>query len=99
MAEFSRHGYKNHPVIAGEYIKFIVENNHSEAASSFDPQLEALEDRVKKAEANTKTASSAGNKAGLIETALNNFKKLADPKRFATTKDLEALEKRVQKLE
>jgi hypothetical protein len=103
MAEFARLGYKNHPTIAGEYIKFIVQNNNSEAASTFDTQMEALEDRFKKAETHIKTAttqaSGAGNKAGAVETALNAFKKLLDPKIFASVKDFKSLDKRVQKLE
>ena len=70
MEEFSNLEFKNHSVIAGEYIKFMVQNNNKNEASTFETKFTALEDKVKAAKKDVETATKAittvGNKVDTL---------------------------------
>ena len=70
MAEFSNLEFKNHSVISGEYIKFMVQNNNKNEASTFETRFTGLEDKLKAAkkeiEASSKSITTVGNKVDTL---------------------------------
>ena len=84
-SDFAKYEYKNHPEIAGEYIKFIVQNTNSSEVSTFKATTDSLEKSLKatekKVDSALKAASTSSSKATAIE------------------KDLAKLDTRVKRLE
>ena len=67
-SNFAQYEYKNHPDIAGEYIKFIVQNSSSGGVSTFKATTVSLQQSVKatdkRVDSALKAASTASSKTG-----------------------------------
>lgn len=67
MADFKKHGYKHHPAIASELVKFLAVNTSFELLERMTAKVAVLESDVselkKVASGAVKAASTAGNSA------------------------------------
>ena len=100
MADFSNLEFKNHSVISGEYIKFMVQNNNKNEVSTFETRFSGLEDRVKAAKKEIETASKAvttvGNKLDtLTKDCQRKYVGKEDPKYKKIDERLKAVESKV----
>jgi hypothetical protein len=87
MQDFVNHEFKNHPAIAGEYIKFMVENSNNDASTTFDTKSDELDKAMKEIKKNAdlalKASSSASSKADqAAEDAKRGDKAAYDLKKF-----------------
>ena len=100
MADFSNLEFKNHSVISGEYIKFMVQNNNKNEVSTFETRFSGLEDKVKAAKKEIETASKAvttvGNKLDtLTKDCQRKYVGKEDPKYKKIDERLKAVESKV----
>ena len=100
MAKFSALEFKNHSVISGEYIKFMVQNNNKNEVSTFETRFSALDDKVKAVkkdvETANKTATTVGNKLDtLTKDCQRKYVSKEDQKYKKIDDRLKALENKV----
>ena len=77
MREYLRVGFKNHPSISSEYVRFLIQNASVGKVDRLETQLNSLKDRVQTIDDVARSALRKG------ETALNRAdeaKKLAQKK-------------------
>jgi hypothetical protein len=71
MADFKKHGYKHHPVIASELVKFLAVNTSFELLEKMTTKVAVLESEIselKKANAGAlKASNTASNNADLFK--------------------------------
>jgi hypothetical protein len=71
MADFKKHGYKHHPAIASELVKFLAVNTSFELLEKMTTKVSVLESDVselkKVAAGAVKAASTAGNGADALK--------------------------------
>jgi hypothetical protein len=71
MADFKKHGYKHHPAIASELVKFLAVNTSFELLEKMTAKVSVLESDVselkKVAAGAVKAASTAGNSADALK--------------------------------
>mmetsp|Transcript_3333 Transcript_3333/g.5079 ORF Transcript_3333/g.5079 Transcript_3333/m.5079 type:complete len:392 (-) Transcript_3333:3723-4898(-) len=104
MHEFQTLDWKDHLVIAGVYIRYMVKNSQSTAPSTFDSRLDSLAKSVKAAgktaENAQKTATTASSQAN---TAIKDAKEIAKCTRQNTFQKLEStvqsLSEKLEKME
>jgi hypothetical protein len=89
MEEFSSQDFKNHPSIAGEYIKFMVQNTNRDTASTFDEKFKTLEQQGKDAKKEAASALKA-------VSAASSRSEVAVKEIAILKKTVAALEKRVK---
>mmetsp|Transcript_30744 Transcript_30744/g.46613 ORF Transcript_30744/g.46613 Transcript_30744/m.46613 type:complete len:176 (+) Transcript_30744:1153-1680(+) len=97
MLEFQALDWKDHSVISGVYIRYMVENSQSTAPTTFESQIKeltaSLSSTEKVAKSAKKAASSASSKADL---AKKEAKKIENYTRHSTFQKLEATVKNLQ---
>ena len=94
MQEFDKHEFKSHPAIAGEYIKFILLNAHSDSASTFDLKFEDMDKKLKEV---TKDAAGALRSATTAHSKADTAKVKAN--KAVPKEDFNKLVVRVKRLE
>ena len=100
MAEFSNLEFKNHSVISGEYIKFMVQNNNKNEVTTFETRFTGLEDKLKATkkdvDASTKAVATVGNKVDtLSKECQRKYLAKEDPKYKKIEDRLKTLESKV----
>ena len=85
MDKYIENQFENHPTIAAEYVKFLATNSGHDKVDQLEAEVKAIDDRVDAAQ---KSAKAAGSKADIATGRTDTVKAL-----------LEALAKRVKKLE
>ena len=100
MADFSNLEFKNHSVISGEYIKFMVQNNNKNEVSTFETRFSGLEDKVKavkkEIETTSKAVTTVGNKLDtLTKDCQRKYVGKEDPKYKKIDERLKAVESKV----
>jgi hypothetical protein len=85
METYIESQFENHPTIAAEYVKFLATNSGHDKVDQLEAEVKAVDDRV---DASLKASKAAGSKADIATGRCDTVKTL-----------LEALAKRVEKLE
>ena len=93
MKEFVDLEFKGHPAISGAHIKFFVQNNNRDEASTFSDKCKELEDKLKQANKEIVTAKQTA------DNAHNLAKNLTAGKGKSLLDDMEKIKKRVKAVE
>jgi hypothetical protein len=80
MTEFTESGFKDHPSVSAEHVKFLATHSGSDAVSGLDDRVKAMEESLKEALKKSKEAMTKADTASNSVDKLKNEVKMLEQK-------------------